>query len=60
MSSIPRREAAPRSFLGRLWLPLTRPGPTRAAVIFCAALSIDFDFFENNQGSRGLLDGFGN
>lgn len=25
------------------------------AVILCAALSIDFDFFENNQGSRGLL-----
>ena len=25
------------------------------AVIFCAALSIDFDFFENNQGSGGLI-----
>jgi uncharacterized protein YxjI len=26
------------------------------AIIFAAALSIDFDFFEKNQGSRGLLD----
>lgn len=26
------------------------------AVIFAAAISIDFDFFENNQGVRGLLD----
>jgi uncharacterized protein YxjI len=25
------------------------------AVIFAAAISIDFDFFENNQGKRGLL-----
>ena len=25
------------------------------AVLFAAALSIDFDFFENNQGSGGLL-----
>lgn len=24
-------------------------------VIFAAAISIDFDFFENNQGSRGGL-----
>lgn len=28
------------------------------AVILAAAISIDFDFFENNQGSNGLL-GFG-
>ena len=28
------------------------------AVIFAAALSIDFDFFENNQGVRGMLDVF--
>ncbi len=26
------------------------------AVIFAAAISIDFDFFENNQGSGGVLD----
>lgn len=26
------------------------------AVIFAAAVSVDFDFFENNQGSGGLLD----
>ncbi len=26
------------------------------AVIFAAAISIDFDFFENNQGVRGLFD----
>ncbi len=25
-------------------------------VVFAAAISIDFDFFENNQGSRGLLN----
>ena len=25
-------------------------------VIFAAAMSIDFDFFENNQGSRGVLN----
>lgn len=25
-------------------------------VLFAAAVSIDFDFFENNQGSKGLLD----
>ena len=25
-------------------------------VVFAAAISIDFDFFENNQGSSGLLD----
>lgn len=29
------------------------------AVIFASAISIDFDFFENNQGSRGLLGWFG-
>ncbi|MAE94932.1 MAG: hypothetical protein CL910_09760 [Deltaproteobacteria bacterium] len=28
------------------------------AVVFAAAISIDFDFFENNQGSGGLLDWF--
>ncbi|MCP3983128.1 MAG: hypothetical protein GY723_01990 [bacterium] len=28
------------------------------AVIFAAAISIDFDFFENNQGVGGLLDMF--
>jgi len=28
---------------------------TERAVLFAAALSIDFDFFENNQGSGGLL-----
>lgn len=36
-------------------------GPWSAAerrVLFATALSIDFDFFENNQGSKGLL-GFG-
>ena len=26
------------------------------AVIFAAAISIDFDFFENNQGSGSVLD----
>ncbi len=26
------------------------------SVIFCAAVSIDFDFFENNQGVGGLVD----
>ena len=26
------------------------------AVIFCAAVSIDFDFFENNQGVGGVFD----
>ena len=34
------------------------PGPWTAeqrAVIFAAAISVDFDFFENNQGSGGLL-----
>lgn len=25
-------------------------------VIFAAAISIDFDFFENNQGNRGLIE----
>jgi uncharacterized protein YxjI len=29
--------------------------PEERAVIFCAAVSIDFDFFENNQGVGGLL-----
>ena len=29
--------------------------PEQRAVIFAAAISIDFDFFENNQGSDGLL-----
>jgi hypothetical protein len=28
------------------------------AVLFAAAISIDFDFFENNQGSGGLVDFF--
>lgn len=28
------------------------------AVVFAAAVSIDFDFFENNQGSSGLVDMF--
>lgn len=37
-----------------------RPGidewtPEQRAVIFAAAISIDFDFFENNQGRGGLL-----
>ncbi len=27
-------------------------------VLFAAAIVIDFDFFENNQGSNGLLDFF--
>ena len=27
-------------------------------VLFAAAIAIDFDFFENNQGSNGLLDFF--
>jgi len=30
--------------------------PEERAVIFAAAVSIDFDFFENNQGSGGVLD----
>ena len=29
---------------------------TERWVLFAAAISIDFDFFENNQGSDGLLD----
>ena len=29
--------------------------PEERAVIFCAAVSIDFDFFENNQGVGGLF-----
>lgn len=29
--------------------------PAQKAVLFAAAISIDFDFFENNQGSRGGL-----
>ncbi len=29
--------------------------PDERAVIFAAAISIDFDFFENNQGKRGGL-----
>ena len=32
--------------------------PDQRAVVFAAAISIDFDFFENNQGSGGLI-GFG-
>jgi uncharacterized protein YxjI len=28
------------------------------AVIFAAAISVDFDFFENNQGRGGLLNSF--
>lgn len=32
----------------------TWSGPERW-VLFAAAVSIDFDFFENNQGSDGLL-----
>lgn len=38
-------------FEGHPWTEAQR------AVIFCAALSIDFDFFENNQGRGGLLGG---
>ena len=30
--------------------------PEERAVIFSAAVSIDFDFFENNQGIGGMLD----
>jgi len=30
--------------------------PEERAVIFAAAVSIDFDFFENNQGSGGVFD----
>jgi uncharacterized protein YxjI len=30
--------------------------PEERAVIFSAAVSIDFDFFENNQGVGGMLD----
>jgi uncharacterized protein YxjI len=30
--------------------------PEERAVIFAAAVSIDFDFFENNQGVSGLFD----
>lgn len=29
--------------------------PEQRAVIFAAAISIDFDFFENNQGSGGIV-----
>jgi hypothetical protein len=32
--------------------------PAQRAVILAAAVSIDFDFFENNQGSRGIFDLF--
>jgi uncharacterized protein YxjI len=32
-------------------------GPDERAVIFAAAVSIDFDFFENNAGKGGLLGG---
>ena len=32
--------------------------PEQRTVVFAAAISIDFDFFENNQGSGGLV-GFG-
>ena len=37
-------------------LSRARWSPEERAVIFCAAVSIDFDFFENNQGSSGLFD----
>lgn len=30
-------------------------GPQERAVILAAALSVDFDFFENNQGSGGIF-----
>src|SRR5207248_1366912 len=30
--------------------------PEQRAAILAAAISIDFDFFENNQGSKGLLE----
>lgn len=30
----------------------------RRRIIFAAAISIDFDFFENNQGSGGVADAF--
>jgi uncharacterized protein YxjI len=33
--------------------------PDQRAVLFGAAISIDFDFFENNQGSGGVLGGIG-
>jgi uncharacterized protein YxjI len=41
------------TFLINLEHPLWRPD--ERGVIFSAAISIDFDFFENNQGSRGIL-----
>ena len=44
------------TFLIDLEQPLWRPD--ERAVIFSAAISIDFDFFENNQGSNGLFDFF--
>jgi len=34
--------------------------PVQKAVIFAAAISIDFDFFENNSGNQGGLLSFGN
>ncbi len=30
--------------------------PEQRAILFALALSIDFDFFENNQGSKSLWD----
>jgi uncharacterized protein YxjI len=33
---------------------------TEKVLLFASGISIDFDFFENNQGSSGLLDFLGN
>jgi uncharacterized protein YxjI len=30
--------------------------PQQRAIIFSAAISVDFDFFENQQGARGILN----
>jgi hypothetical protein len=34
--------------------------PNDKTLLFASGISIDFDFFENNQGSSGLLDFLGN
>lgn len=37
-------------------IDLSKFSDAQKAVVFAAAVSIDFDFFENNQGSSGVLD----
>lgn len=34
--------------------------PEQKVLLFASGISIDFDFFDNNQGSSGLLDFLGN